>query len=293
MRETVVTAENAPFNGRRLVCVIGCQRSGTTLAAQILGAHDQAALIDEDDGLYRWLGGPESIGLKLDPACEPMIEDRAARKYRAPRDRFVMIEARHALAPSVEALVLKAPNLTFNWRAFAQEMRKAVFIAPIRDPRAVAASMLALAEVPMIENQVALILKTPPGSCEDDVRARLADAGTPAHVKAALIWRVKNALCEAVEGDPSPVRVRYEDLTDDPEAVSVQLAAAASLDPAGLRAHPAVMTGHGPGKTDRARAVDKRSRRSWTERFSLAEAAEILDAAGPLAQRYGYAGPAS
>jgi len=290
MMEAGLNTESAPFNGRRLVCVIGCQRSGTTLTAQILGAHDRAALIDEDDGLYRWLGGPDAIGLKMDRALETTIADCAARKYRSPQDRFVMGGAHYAFGYSVDALVLKAPNLTFNWRAFADAMEQAVFIAPIRDPRAVAASMLVLKGVPMIENQVAFILKTPPESCAEDVRGRLADAGTPAHVKAALIWRVKNELCEAADGGRAPMRVQYEDLTDDPGAVSEMLAAAASLDLAGLRAHATVMTGRAPGKTDRARAVDQRSRQSWKECFSPAEAAEILEAAGPLALRYGYAG---
>lgn len=293
MRKAVLKTESPPFNGRRLVCILGCQRSGTTLTAQILGAHDRAVLIDEDDGLYRWLGGPGAIGLKMDRARETMIADCAARKYRAPQDRFVRVGARHAFGHSVDALILKAPNLTFNWRAFADAMEQAVFIAPIRDPRAVAASMLALKGVPMIENQVAFILKAPPQSCAQGVHGRLADADVPAHVKAALIWRVKNELCEAADGAPAPVRVRYEDLTDDPGSVSAMLAAAAGLDLSGLKAHPAVMTGRAPGQTDRTRAVDQRSRQSWKERLSPVEAAEILEAAGPLALRYGYAGPDS
>ena len=36
------------------ILIVGCQRSGTTLMAQIIGAHPSAVMIDEDDGLYRW-----------------------------------------------------------------------------------------------------------------------------------------------------------------------------------------------------------------------------------------------
>ena len=37
------------------ILVIGCQRSGTTLMAQIIGAHPLAVMIDESDGLYNWI----------------------------------------------------------------------------------------------------------------------------------------------------------------------------------------------------------------------------------------------
>jgi hypothetical protein len=36
------------------ILVVGCQRSGTTLMAQIIGAHPLAVMIDENDGLYNW-----------------------------------------------------------------------------------------------------------------------------------------------------------------------------------------------------------------------------------------------
>lgn len=36
----------------RVVAIVGCQRSGTTLTGQIVGAHPQAFLVDEFDGLY-------------------------------------------------------------------------------------------------------------------------------------------------------------------------------------------------------------------------------------------------
>ena len=42
-----------PNTIERITIVTGCQRSGTTLTGQILGAHPSAFLIDETDELYQ------------------------------------------------------------------------------------------------------------------------------------------------------------------------------------------------------------------------------------------------
>ena len=71
----------------RFVFVIGCQRSGTTLTGQILGAHPNAVLLDEPDGIYPWFAA-------LDPK-DPFggdglsaVLEKAATKYADPEQRF-------------------------------------------------------------------------------------------------------------------------------------------------------------------------------------------------------------
>ena len=71
----------------QLIVVAGCQRSGTTLTGQILGAHSQTFLIDEPDGLYDWF---DSWMDNADDQDALFIETilKASKKYNDNRQFF-------------------------------------------------------------------------------------------------------------------------------------------------------------------------------------------------------------
>lgn len=64
----------------KIVVIAGCQRSGTTLVGQVLGAHPKAILIDETDGLYDWFA--DALGL-VDRVLENSPLERRAIFLRA------------------------------------------------------------------------------------------------------------------------------------------------------------------------------------------------------------------
>ena len=100
---------------RRLVVVVGCQRSGTTLTGQLLGEHSGAVLLDEPDGLYPWFHAMASRRAEADALAAAVLE-RALTKYRSD-DRFVRaggsVDARslacwrRELSPEVAADVMR------------------------------------------------------------------------------------------------------------------------------------------------------------------------------------------
>jgi len=61
------------------ILIVGCQRSGTTLMAQILGAHPLAVMIDEDDGLYHW-----TDALFSETGSPPIWNPRVTKSPAAP-----------------------------------------------------------------------------------------------------------------------------------------------------------------------------------------------------------------
>ncbi|MEQ9661013.1 MAG: hypothetical protein RLN87_00495, partial [Parasphingopyxis sp.] len=102
------------FEGiERLVVIVGCQRSGTSLSGEVIGAHPNVLLIDETDGLMRWadalLAGSEEAEALYGPTLA-----RAAEKYRRPKERVAGRDGVAVPAPGITHLALKAPNLSYN-----------------------------------------------------------------------------------------------------------------------------------------------------------------------------------
>jgi Sulfotransferase family len=276
---------------RHVVAVVGCQRSGTTLTGQLLGAHPDAVLADEPDGIYPWFHA-EAAGDSNASAAADDVLGRAAGKYRDPRSRFVAGGARVRLAPHVRWLVLKAPNLTYDDEALARCPVPLTVIYPVRDPRAVVASMQRLSAIDFVGNQVRLIEERPAVAArltrDADV---LRDGSVPLHVRRAVVWRVKSSRADdfAAQGLRC-VQFRYEDLVAEPRATARRLLEACALSPADdvLSAHRAYV-GSGPGGTDRTRAIDATSLARWRDVLSAEEEREVLGAAAPFAERFGYA----
>ncbi|HEV2363483.1 MAG TPA: sulfotransferase [Caulobacteraceae bacterium] len=272
----------------QLIAIVGCQRSGTTLTGHILGAHPRAALLDEEDGLYDWFRAAAAGDADGGARFERLLA-LAARKYAEPATRFIsMGEHRARLAPGVTRLILKAPNLTYDWTALADRPEPTRIVYPVRDPRAVSASMARLSHIDFIANQLELLDAHPQTASEFSAeRACLADASLSPAARRAIIWRLKSGLAHKFEAcGLSVFRFRYEDLVAAPDRLARRLAEFAGLtfDPSMLDLAKAYV-GMDHGGTDRTRKISPRP----APRPDVRADAEVLAHAGPLASRLGYA----
>jgi len=277
--------------GKTLVFIVGCQRSGTTLTGQILGAHPNAVLCDEPDGIYHWFTTIAASGDWLNTAFYEVLE-KAKTKYRQPADRFpVDSHGRTGLGSSVTHLVFKAPNLSYVYDEISQLDTDTYVVSPVRDPRAVVASMASLAHIPMVENQVRLI-KQHKRLAEElrDELAILEDELVSHHIKCALVWRIKSCLYQRfIKSGVPTLKVRYEDLVANPAPVCSDLADHVGLNLEDqMLAHETVFTGFGPGETDRSRPIDPLSVDRWPLRLTRAQEADILKIAGSTMEELGY-----
>lgn len=273
----------------RIVAVVGCQRSGTTLTGQILGASPEAVLLDEEDGLYPWFhayaAGASGAGLLAD-----QMFARARSKYREPDRRFRTVGTRVEPAPHVTCIVLKAPNLTYDEVKVSRLGVPVTIVYPVRDPRAVVASMGRLAEVDFVGNQQRLLAERPAvAAAYERELPTVRDEGAPPWVRRAAVWCIKTGRAPAFRDRGLPImQFRYEDLVRDSRAVIAPLLAACALRGApGLESREAYR-GYGPGGTDRARAIDAASANAWASALSASEQRDVLATAGPLAATFGY-----
>ncbi len=275
---------------KRLVLVVGCQRSGTTLTGQILGAHENAVLIDEFEGLYPWFHALAGGASNLEALTADVLA-KSISKYAKPAERFIQEDGQVRLADNVDTLVLKAPNLTYSFDAVSKLNIPAHIIYPIRDPRAVVASMQRLSHINFVENQMRLIRKTPDIESMFESEFRILDNANRAHhMRAAIIWRIKSGLAPEFRQRDLPVlQFLYEELVDDPDIWIAEMLEFCCLSPSEKpRHHETVYQGVGPGDTKRKRAIDTSGVASWTASLSKIEAAEIIETAQPLSGAFGY-----
>jgi hypothetical protein len=278
-----------PLRGlRRLVVVVGCQRSGTTLLGQVIGAQPGCLLIDEFEGLYRWFDAVASGAPDAAAATEEIIV-QAGAKYAEP-DTRVDGDARR-LAPQIDTLVLKAPNLTFDADRIAGLGVPVSIVYPVRDPRAVVASMQRLAHIDFVERQRGFIAARPTLAARYPAQvAVLEDVAAPRWARAAQVWAIKSDLGDTFEAEGLPVlQFNYEAFVADPAPWSEKVLAFCGLrDAAKAVAHQDVYKGLGPGGTDRQRPVDATSLAQWQRDLDPGTACAILEAAQPVAAKHGY-----
>ena len=275
-----------------LVLVTGCQRSGTSLVGQMVGAHPQALLLDENEGVMQWAraflaGDPRHRRLL------PKLLERAAAKYRSGDPKIVRRFLRPvAIHKDVTHLVLKAPNLTFSHDAIARLGDRVSVIHPVRDVRAVVASMMRLARVDIAANQLRLIKQDADTAAayREDV-AMLEDPLLAKHLKQAIVWRIKStAHAKFSAAGVDPLVFRYEDCVASPQEFAHRIAEHVGLPPAReMVDHASVLQGGGPGALDRGRPIDRSSVSKWQEVLTRDQEREILALAGPAMERLGYA----
>jgi hypothetical protein len=258
----------------RFVFVVGCQRSGTTLMGNMLGAHPAAILIDEDEGAYR-LVSSIAEGQDTEPVLQSLL----------PRARLKYSDFRRAQSDTPSHVVLKAPNATFLVDALRRSTLPLSFVFAARSACEVVNSILGLVHVPMIENQRRR-LAADPAMASRFAReiVLLGDPAISAHAKAATIWRVKTGFyrefCAPLCG---ALLVRYHELVEAPEAWSARMWAHVGLPHVGTAiTHDRVMQGTAIGNTDRGRGVDTDSRTRWKQGLSTTQLLDIRAITGDL-----------
>jgi len=275
-----------------LIVIAGCQRSGTTLCGQILGAPPECLLIDEPDGLYGWFD--QAIDGKLDEghALKKLL-NRANQKYKPDHKRTNESGVAVTLKPEIRHLVLKAPNLTYDYERLAALDIDVKVIFPVRDPKAVVASMMSLDYiVEMDKRQAVWANKNSNISSQYKTLIDRIETETEQHIRLALVWKLKTSLLDAFKKSGlAPFVFRYEDLVANHDKYTQDIFEYAGLKTVsdGL-SYTNIFQGRGPGLTERQRPIDKRSLEKWRSRLSAAQVKEIMSEVSDLAKDYDYLG---
>jgi len=275
---------------KSLIVIVGCQRSGTTLCGQLLGAHPNCILFDEPDGLYPWFDKTEEGKLDEGHALKKLL-NRADQKYKPDFKRKSGSGMEAVFKPCVHHLVLKAPNLTYAADQLAGLDLPVSIIFPVRDPRAVVASMQGLDFiVEMDRRQLDWAQRFPKVAKANETLLQRMESETEQHVRLALVWKLKTGLSDSFHtAGLNPMVFRYEDFVAEPEAYRKSM-----LEHCGLSfqssdpTHAEVFQGRGPGLTERGRPVDAVSLHKWKDRLSPAQTSDIMHEAGSLAKKYQY-----
>lgn len=287
------TQTNPFANLITLVAVVGCQRSGTTLLAQILGAHPNAMMIDETDGLYTWFSRFSDTPDCRYPDTHYDVTRETLRqangKYRLGQKRYSTW--RGCLKSNITHLVLQAPNLTFEFAKLACLPINVKILYVVRDVRPVVVSMQRLSHVPFVEKQRGFL------KANTELAERFAsdlqmldDPAVDIMVKRAMVWKIKSALADDFVQAGLPTHmIHYENLISDSREYC-QLAATHAgmeLHPDQL-AHQKVYRGTGPGGTKRFRKIDQDSAKSWRSSLDTVQEQAILSVAQPAMERLGF-----
>ena len=149
----VIPGEHSPAAGaptdRKLLLVVGCPRSGTTWLQLLLAQHPRVATCNETWLFYyvnhlhsRWTDecagrqAPRSIGLSS------LLSE--AEFYGLCRDFAAGVVAKIGeQRPGAQVVLEKTPDHVLRWELILKLFPNAYFLHIIRDPRAVASSLLA------------------------------------------------------------------------------------------------------------------------------------------------------
>lgn len=270
----------------KYVAVIGSQRSGTTLTAQMLGAHSRSIVIDEEDGLYTWtsalLKGSDNASELLRAAIK-----NAQRKYLSPHTRF---SPSGVVSPTIQNLVLKAPNLTYSWKKLACAIPDAKIVYVYRNIYAVVASMKKLSSVPIVKNQAQMMSSNDyvAQKFSQEIQLLRCDL-TPDHKKMALVGLIKMSFANEFRNAGFDIAtIDYETLADEPEQSIKRLLEYINLDYE-IQCSDYVLQyqGFGPGLTDRTRTVDDRSVSAWKNQLSNQELTGIEEVTEQFISQHG------
>lgn len=264
---------------KKIIFVVGCQRSGTTLLGLMLGASKNTVMLDESDGIYNWFDMQIQNAPEASESFRSVL-NRAAQKYKNSSESFVYDSDNNcSLSPEVEYLVLKAPNLTYRYKDFEKLGIPFCVIYAVRDSRSVVSSMLELTQVNIVNNQLKLLKTCSNLRNEFHAEAAILTRGDqPDHVNFALIWRIKSALFQRyIDSGIASYLCRYEELIGDTARVCKEM-----LDQLGIPfdesilMHHNVYDGTAQGETDRSRSVDRKSLNKWSSKLNDQQVREVL-----------------
>ncbi len=197
----------------RKVFLVGCPRSGTTWLQVILGSHPEVATVRETHlfhwyvaGLYSQWGTEDGRASKdgLKVLLSPEDFDAACRQFAD-----VVFDKIESSNPTARVLLEKTPDHLRSWRVIKRLYPDARFLHIIRDPRAVASSLLAFGREPW-------------------------GAEAPKNaMEAAVFWRKNLAVGRDAQAQLGAdcLEVRYEDLAEDGDAVLARICAWMELSP--------------------------------------------------------------
>lgn len=255
----------------QLIVIAGCQRSGTTLTGQILGAHEKCFLLDETDKFYLWfdafVAGDKEHYKQLNESIS-----HAAGKYLDHRNQFRSIEDL-----SGYDIVLKAPNLSFHYHELSMIHPKPIIIYPVRDVRGVVASMLKFKKMNPRQTDFFsnnnFIEKNYPNELKLLKSTSVAD-----HCKSAIIWKIKSMLYLKFEDcGLNPFVFKYENLVHHQQQLCLKMAEHCGLEfEPNMLAYYRVLAGKGPGKTLRSRKIDDVSMSKWKNDLTPNQVKDVM-----------------
>lgn len=266
------------------IVVVGSQRSGTTLTAQMLGAHSSCLLVDENDGLYDWFFPLVNQSHQKIPFNQ-LIEN-SCRKYVSSKGRCVgnSVDDRR-----ITHIVLKAPNLTYYSNAISRVFNNVKVVYARRDIRSIVLSIRQLSHVPIVINQTRLMSSIPHVSNKyDEELLQLKSKGVPEHIKAALVVLIKSSFeQEFLACGLDVVNLYYEELVISPSEVMGK-----TLSYVGLGYedecvnYVGMYRGRAPGGTDRSKGVSRKSLKLWKTMLSDREINDIEKVAEHFLERH-------
>lgn len=253
-----------------IALIVGCARSGTSILAELVGAHPDVKSVFEAHDVWE-LGG-----------CGANESHRLTDEHATPTVARQIRDWFEKQKGSASLLVEKNPRNVLRIPYIRRIFPEAKLIHIVRDGRDVACSM-----VPGCGGREWSHLKPP------SWKIFMAQAEGPA--RCALVWKeILEIALEDLGGVPH-LQVRYEDLVGHPRAT-----AGVVLEFLGLDTVPAVVDFC--GKVQNATAGDYHARQQaqwycddhdrrvgrWRENLSAEEQRVINDQLGGLLQRLGY-----
>ena len=265
----------------KTVFLVGCPRSGTTWLQIILGSHPQIATVRETHLFDRYLA---DIYARYDSEAQKLGKDGLRILLgEAALDRLCRGFADGVLAeiaatrPGCAFVLEKTASQIWTTQLMRRLYPEAYFLHIVRDPRAVAASMLAYA------------------------RESWANEGEPDVLTAAEAWlsAVTIGHRELAALGERRIELRYEDLVASPDATLATLLARLGLEPMAydparfsidaVKSRGTAGSPLDPAWENRENFFRRGAATGWADELSPAQIAVIEDVCAELMAELGYA----
>ncbi len=273
-------------NSLSYVFVVGCHRSGTALVGQILGAHPNAIVIDEEKHSL------EIVRVLLSGHVVGRLIQNVLARVRSSYANPTNISLFGRVDPAVTHLVLVAPSASFDFEAFQSAHRwNWHYLFPTRDVRDVVCSMRRVSHIPIAEDVFDRVRCSPELSEKFSSEIEGLNAGANSHSRATIAWQIQTSLHEPFSRSPLNACVfQYEELVSDGREWIPRLLSHVGLDESanGPLSHGRFYAGFNSGLTLRARDIDTFSVGSWEGLLTPEEECAIWSVGGDLMERCGY-----